>query len=110
MSAAQALEQNLPPQKISVQMRAVLSIISSDSFLMDAVLPYIDFKNESIEWDKIFAAPLSSGQHGACQWAYSIWTDNIRMDANVFDAALALDPNIQMGILKALRLRWGIRG
>ena len=110
MSAAKSLEQIQPNQKISVQMRAVLSIISSDPFLMDAVLPFIDFKNEAIEWDEIFRLPLSSGHRGACQWAFSLWTDNIRENANPFEAALSMDSNLQSGILKALKLRWGIRG
>ena len=106
MSANQALEQT---QKISNQMRAVLSIVSSDSVLMDAVLPYINFKNEAIDWEKFFALPLSPGQNGACLWAHTIWTDQIRPQSNMFEAALLMDSNLQNGVLKALRLRWGIR-
>ena len=41
-------------QKISSQMRAVLTVLSSDQNLMDATMPYADFYRESIKWDEIF--------------------------------------------------------
>lgn len=53
MSAAPDLEQSQPQPKISLQMRAVLAIVSAEPALIDAVIPHIDFKNESIEWEKI---------------------------------------------------------
>ena len=67
-STNQSLEQT---QKIFNQMRAVLSIISSDSVLMDSVLPYINFKNEVVDWEQIFASLLSSSHSGSCQRAHS---------------------------------------
>ncbi len=41
-------------------------------------------------------------------WAYSLWTDEIRSRANPFDAALSLTPKLQIAVLKALSIRWGL--
>lgn len=105
MSNAEAIDRH--PQKLSMQMRAVLAIFSYDPVLTEFIGKAVDYKNESIDWDQIFAAPLSSGQHAACLWAFSLWRDELKDQANLFDAALSMDSNLQNAVLRALRLRWG---
>lgn len=108
MSSAEAVNQSQSVQKISTQMRAVLAIFSCDSFLTDFIGKAVNFENDSVDWDQIFAAELNSSQYAACQWAFSLWRDDIRDQANVFEAALSMDSNLKTAVLRALRLRWGV--
>ena len=43
------------PIRCSREMRAVLRIIEADEHLVRAVLPFINVKRESIDWDQIFS-------------------------------------------------------
>lgn len=102
------IETQKTQRKLSTQMRAVLTILSADSYLMGIVEPHINLSTETIHWDPIFKFPWCSGHRGCVVWAYSLWTDEIRSRANPFDAALSLSPKLQIAVLKALSLRWGL--
>jgi len=97
------------PRKLSQQMRAVLLIFNADPYLMEAVTPYINFETDSIYWDKILKMPFGSGHKGAIRWAYGVWTDEMPK-GNCFDGALNMSPFLQVAVLEALCLRWGLRG
>jgi hypothetical protein len=97
-------------RKLSTQLRAVLLIFNSDPYLMNAVSPYINFETESIYWDKINKIPFCSGHKAAVTWAYGVWTDEQKPRANCFDAALRMSSHLQVAVLEALCLRWGLRG
>lgn len=96
-------------QKFSQQMRAVLLVLNADPYLMEAVAPFINFETESIYWDKIQKLPLCSGHKNAVRWAYSVWTDEMPK-GNCFGGALNMSPFLQVAVLEALCLRWGLRG
>jgi len=96
-------------RKFSQQMRAVLLVLNADPFLMEAVTPFINFETESIYWDKIQKLPLCSGHKSAVRWAYGIWTDEMPK-GNCFGGALNMSAFLQVAILEALCLRWGLRG
>ncbi|HEY8270423.1 MAG TPA: hypothetical protein VIG33_06000 [Pseudobdellovibrionaceae bacterium] len=91
----------------SIEMKAVLEILNADSFLMESVMPFIDFQNENIYWDQIFKNSFGSGHRGALLFAYAIWTDEVR--SNPFDAAFSMGPKLQIAVLKAMALRWGLQ-
>jgi hypothetical protein len=99
-----------PPQrKFSTQMRAVLLIFNADPYLMEAVTPFINFETESIFFDKILRLPFGSGHKAAARWAFAVWTDE-QPKGNCFDSALSMSAHLQIAVLEALCLRWGLRG
>ncbi|MBL7545529.1 MAG: hypothetical protein JNL11_17045 [Bdellovibrionaceae bacterium] len=95
-------------RRISTQMRAVLTILSADPYVMEVVKHYINLDTETIQWDPIFKFGWSSGHRACVLWAYSLWTDEIRTRSNPFDAALSLNPKLQTAVLTALSIRWGL--
>ncbi len=101
--------ENPPARKLSMQMRAVLLIFNADPYLMNAVAPFINLETESIYFDKILRLPFGSGHKAAARWAYGIWTDEMPK-GNCFDSALCMSPHLQVAVLEALCLRWGLRG
>lgn len=101
--------QSAPVRKLSMQMQAVLLVFNADAYLMRAVAPFINIETETIYWDKILKLPLGSGHKGAIRWAYGIWTDEMPK-GNCFDGALCMSPALQVDVLEALCLRWGLRG
>ncbi|MGE0528463.1 MAG: hypothetical protein AB7G93_19890 [Bdellovibrionales bacterium] len=111
---AQIQTQDRQPQyssrKLSMQMRAVLLIFNADPYLMEAVAPHINLETESIQWEKIFKLPFSSGHKAAAQWAFGVWRDEALPRANFFDSALSMSPHLKVAVLEALCLRWGLRG
>jgi len=106
MSAVTALK---PQRKLSTQMEAVLLILNSDPYLMEAVRSFINIDTETISWEPILKMGLGSGHRAAITWAYGVWTDELRPKSNPFDAALSMMPNLQVAVLKALALRWGLK-
>jgi hypothetical protein len=106
MSLAAAPSPSNP--KLSQQICAVLILLSADPHLMKSVEPFINLDTETISWDAIFKIPFGSGHRGAVSWAYSIWTDEMRPRANIFDGALSMSPALQVAVLQALAKRWGL--
>jgi hypothetical protein len=96
-------------RRLSQQMRAVLLIFNADQYLMNAVAPFLDLETETINWSVILKLPLGSGHKGAIRWAYGVWTDEMPK-GNCFDGALSMSPFLQVAVLEALCLRWGLRG
>ncbi len=92
----------------SVQMLCVLTILTADKAIEKAVEKHIDLYNERIDWDSIFAVKWNSEQIGSVHWAYSLWTDELKLKSNPFDSALSANSHQQMAILRALALRWAI--
>ena|ERR1700692_2151608 len=98
-----------PQRKLSTQLEAVLMILNADPNLMERVRPFINIETETISWEPLLKMGLGSGHRGAITWAYGIWVDEPRPGSNPFYAALSLDPNLQVAVLKALGLRWGLK-
>ena len=101
--------QNSTVRKISQQMQAVLLIFNADPYLMNVLSPFINLETESIYWDKIQKISFCSGHKAAVRWAYGVWTDEMPK-GNCFDGALSMSPALQVAVLEALCLRWGLRG
>ena len=97
------------PQKFSLQMQAVLLILNADPYLKKNIEPFINFETETISWDQVLKIAFSSGHRAAITWSYCIWTDELRPRSNPFDAALSMDQNLQLAVLQALALRWGLK-
>lgn len=98
-----------PDRKLSTQMRAVLLIFAADARLKEAVSPFINLDTETIHWDQIQKIPFGSGHRAAAAWAYGVWTDEPRPRTNCFDAALCMDSRLQVAVLEALAMRWGLK-
>ena len=109
MAALQLYHEIPRTHRPSQQMRAVLTIFSADPNLMALVEPFIDLRNETITWDSIYKLSLCSGYRGAVGFAYSLWTDEIRARSAMFDNALGMNPTLQMAILEAMCVRWGLK-
>lgn len=96
--------------KLSIHMRAVLTIVYADSTLMERCLPYIHPQRDSIEWTKIFSYYWGSGHNAAMSWAYGLWTDQHRSKVrSPFDSALSMDSHLRVAVLRAIGIRWGFR-
>lgn len=89
-------------------MCAVLTLFAADEGLYQVLMPFIDFKNESFNWETIHSLPLSASGKAVCDWAYSIWRDEIPEGRNPFESALNLEVHFSRAILKALSIRWGL--
>lgn len=97
-----------PAQKYSTQMKCVLLILEADKYLKDSVLPFIDLKAESINWDPILKMPFGSGHRAAVTWMYGLWVDKLPSRRDPFESAFSMSPRLQVAALKALALRWGL--
>jgi len=89
-------------------MRAVLHVLKADPHLYERVFPFINFDTETIYWNEIFRIGFGSGHRGAVTWCYGIWVDEPRPRSNCFNAALSMDPRLQVAVLEALAMRWGL--
>jgi hypothetical protein len=105
-------QQTAPSKKQSREMRAVLRIINTDQELQRKALPHVDIARESIDLPKIWANDFGGGHSGALCWAMSIWCDkvatNIR-NLDPFDRAFSLDVQLQIAVIEALKIRWGLK-
>ena len=97
-----------PERSLSTQMRAVLLIFGADRFLLEAVKPFIDYREENIFWDHIWKIPLCRRHKAAVLFAYAVWRDETRPKSNLFDAALSMNLSLKRACLDALALRWGL--
>jgi hypothetical protein len=95
--------------KVSLQMRAVLAVLTEDSDVYNLVSPFLNIVADSIDWQGLFALGLTASQHTLCQWAFCIWRDEAAGDANLFDLILNLDPQGRRAILRGLTIRWGLQ-
>ena len=96
-------------QKISNQMRAVLTVLSSDQHLMDATMPFVDFYRETIKWDEIYNLPLSPSHRAAVDIVFALWTDEQKPNSNFFEAILNMEADLRIGVLRGLAIRWGLK-
>ena len=96
-------------RKMSNQMKAVLTILSSDRELMDAAGKHVDWINESICWEPILKIAWGSGHRAALSYAYGIWRDEIRPQSNPFEDALNMDLHLRRAVIRALAIRWGLQ-
>ena len=94
-------------QKISSQMRAVLSVLIADQHLMTAAMPFVDLHRDSIKWEEIYKIPLSPSHKAAVNVTYGVWTDEQIPGTNFFGSILNMETPLQTGVLRALALRWG---
>ncbi|HEY8272047.1 MAG TPA: hypothetical protein VIG33_14245 [Pseudobdellovibrionaceae bacterium] len=100
---------SIPQRKLSTQMEAVLLIFKADPYLMESLKSFINLDTETIHWPQIFKISFGSGHRAAITMAYGVWTDELRPGSNPFDAALSLPPKLQIAVLQALALRWGLK-
>ena len=96
-------------QKISNQMRAVLTVLSSDQSLMDATMPFADFYRESMKWDEIYSLPLSPSHKDAVDIAYGFWTNEQKPNTDLFASILNMDAELRAGIIRGFVIRWGLK-
>lgn len=104
-----AIAQSQPAKKLSTQMVALLLIFSADAGLMASVEPFVDLKQNMVDWDQILKTPFSSGHWAAVLIAYSMWTDKVFEGSDPFEAALNMDRPLKRGCIHALELRWGLK-
>jgi hypothetical protein len=96
-------------RKQSMQLRAVLNLISVDPELVRVALKFIDIPNESILWEEMLNQDLTREHRIALEWAKLIWTDRLpASSAKFYDDTLDLERALKSSILRALSMRWGI--
>lgn len=98
----------IPERQPSQEMRAVLKIINASDELKRKVLPHIDINREAINWPKIWSNDFAGGHSGALLWAQAIWLDKVATRHDPFDRAFAMDGPLQVAVIEALAMRWGI--
>lgn len=96
-------------QKLPRELRAVLRIFTYDEELKRKALPHVDIERRSINWPKIWANDFGGGHSAAVIWAQAIWCDQVTTKADPFDRAFAMDAGLQVAVLEALAIRWGLR-
>ncbi len=105
----EALSGDVDKRRQSLQLRAVLTVISGDPELARIGIRFVDLVNESINWDELLNWEWSSGQRIALEWARLLWTDRYReKELNIFDDAFSMDKNLRAAVLRALALRWSV--
>lgn len=101
-----SIPNSAPARKYSRQMCAVLTLFAADEVFYAAVMPFIDFQDESINWKRINALSLHSGHRAIRDWAYSLWRDELPDGQNPFESALNADAEVLRAVLQALAIRW----
>jgi hypothetical protein len=96
------------PPKVSLQMRAVITIFAADPTLFDVVSPFINYVEGTVDWERLYGLDLSSSHKCAAHWAYICWRDEIPHGALPFDSILNCDADLKRAIAKALAVRWGV--
>ena len=104
MSTQQTI--SVPVGKLSPQMCAVLRIFTTEQFLSDAVFRFVNIQSDSIDWEPIFSLDLGAGYRAAIQFAYAVWTDQLKPNSQLFEDALSMSPELQKSCLKAFGIRW----
>ena len=104
----QAATQTDPVPNVSLQMRAVITIFAADPGLFDVVSPFINYAENTIDWERLFGLVLCSSHKCVVDWAFIIWRDEIPEGARPFDSIFNCDPHFRRAISKALAVRWGV--
>jgi hypothetical protein len=94
--------------KLPRELRAVLKIFNYDEELKRKALPYVDMKRQSINWPEIWANDFGGGHSAALLFAQAIWCDRVETKGDPFDLAFAMDRSLQMTVIEALAIRWGL--
>ena len=90
---------------MSKYLRAVLILATANPTVQTIMLPHIDMDTESINWAPIFSSPANtSGTRALAEWAYCLWTNEIRNGRNPFDAAHSLDNSGRLKLLEAIAI------
>lgn len=98
----------VPVGKLSRPMCAVLRIVTAEQLLSDAVFPFLNIQDDTVDWEAIFKLDLDSGSRAAMEFAYTVWTNQPRVDGDLFRDALSMNPVLKRACLKALGIRWGL--
>lgn len=98
----------LSGRKMSQQMSAVMTVISSHAEMLKLAKSYIDLENERIDWDGLFKQANSSAHKAAFGFAFALWRDELRPRINIFEGVLNMDQGVQLAILQAMMIRWNL--
>lgn len=91
------------------ELRAVLRIFNYDPELRRKTLMHVNLERQSINWPKIWANDFGGGHSAALLFAQAIWCDRVETKADPFDRAFAMDRSLQIAVIEALALRWGLK-
>ena len=98
------------PLPLSIFMRtefqAVVRIVEADDNLARAVRPYIDEKNVTIDWNKIFLIKFGKAHDTALKIAHSIWNDRLHRGFDPFQSPFSMTPKLRLAVLEALAMKW----
>lgn len=82
--------------------------VNASEELKRKVLPFINIERETIDWPKIWSQDFSGGHSAAVCWIQALWCDRVQTKLDPFDRAFAMDQSLQMAVIKALAIRWGL--
>ena len=66
-----------PMPRVSLQMRAVITIFAADPGFFDLVSPFVNYVENSIDWERIYGLGLSSGHRCVVDFAFICWRDEV---------------------------------
>lgn len=89
-------------------MCAVLRIITADQVLSDAAFRHVNILADSIDWEPVLRLDLGPGHNAAIQFAYAIWSNQIRPNCQLFEEALSMSPELKRACARALSIRWNL--
>lgn len=90
------------------ELRAVLRIFTAAEELKAKVLPYVDTRQQSIDWPGIWSNDFGGGHSAAIVFAQAIWCDRVETKSDPFDRAFFMDRDLQTACIEALAIRWGL--
>lgn len=90
------------------ELKAVLRIFNTDDELRRKALPHVNIQSQEIDWYSISQNDFGGGHSGAIAWAKAIWADQVSAGVDPFERAFAMQPRLQMAVIEALKIRWGL--
>lgn len=94
--------------KLPRELQAVLHVFNYDNELRAKALPHVNIARQSINWPAIWNNDFSGGHAAAAAWTQAIWCDRVETKSDPFDRAFAMDSHLQVAVIKALAIRWGL--
>ena len=96
------------PMHLSWSLKAVITIMASDPYLVCKALPHVDIDKQQINWEEISKNEFNPGQKSAVDFAKAIANDKIDDSCDPFLTANQMNPKLRAAVLRALEIHWGL--
>jgi hypothetical protein len=89
-------------------MRSVITLFAADEGFFDIVSPFINYIENSVDWDRIAKLGLSPAHQLIFDWAKICWQNEIPQGTNPFEAIMSCDAPLRKSVARALAIRWDV--